>query len=394
MIILTIIAVLAAVAGVVQLVRVFELTWKLKGDNQTSVDFAENRTRGRLWGLFVLAYFGFFIYIAQKYSPFMLPEAASEHGAVIDTVLNFNFLIIIAVFVITHLILAYFTGKYYWRPGKRAEFVTHNNKLELLWTTVPAIVLAVIIIYGLTAWNDITSEPSEDAIRIELYSKQFDWTARYAGSDNQLGEANFNFIGGINALGLVTKESIETRIAELEEEIAGLEAEVAEAPEGGLKEEEASEKLDLRKRQLSKIYVHQYKYEQNAAPYNAGLDDKLVKVEFHIPVGKEVFFQFRSQDVIHSAYMPHFRAQMNTVPGEVTSFKFTPTITTADMKLKTGNPDFNYILLCNKVCGAAHYNMQMDIIVESEADYNKWLGEQKTFAAVNTTTSDLATISQ
>ena len=59
---------------------------------------------------------------------------------------------------------------------------------------------------------------------------------------------------------------------------------------------------------------------------------------------------------------------------------FVPKYTTAQMREMTKNPKFNYILLCNKICGAAHYNMQMDIIVESKEDYNKWLATKKTFS--------------
>ena len=103
----------------------------------------------------------------------------------------------------------------------------------------------------------------------------------------------------------------------------------------------------------------------------------------------------RSRDVIHSAFMPHFRAQMNCVPGMVTEFRFTPNKTTAEMRKdpyviqlmqginearKLENKEaveFDYILLCNKVCGASHFNMQMTIIVESEKDYNAWIAKQK-----------------
>jgi cytochrome c oxidase subunit 2 len=109
-----------------------------------------------------------------------------------------------------------------------------------------------------------------------------------------------------------------------------------------------------------------------------------VKGELHIPVGKEVEFIFRSRDVIHSAYMPHFRAQMNTVPGLPTRFKMTPTITTDSMRTILDDAKFDYILLCNKICGAAHFNMQIKIIVESEENYNKWLAEQKTFVGSET----------
>jgi heme/copper-type cytochrome/quinol oxidase subunit 2 len=169
---------------------------------------------------------------------------------------------------------------------------------------------AVIIILGLRTWNEVTSASPKDAIQVELYSKQFDWTARYAGKDNVLGKSDFRKIGDGNDLGLVSDSKAD--------------------------------------------------------------DDVIVKGEFHLVLGKPVLFKFRSRDVIHSAYMPHFRAQMNCVPGMETTFEFTPTITTKEMRGKLNNNKFNYVLLCNKICGAAHYNMQMDIVVETQEEYNKW----------------------
>ena len=141
-----------------------------------------------------------------------------------------------------------------------------------------------------------------------------------------------------------------------------------------------------------------------------GMDDIVVSQEFHLPVDRKVIFKFRSQDVLHSAYMPHFRAQMNCVPGMITEFSFTPTITTADMRMNSDVVDkvnrinkiryenskeltangeealepyqFDYLLLCAKICGSSHYNMQMKIVVESEKDYEKWLSQQKTFSEI------------
>ena len=68
---------------------------------------------------------------------------------------------------------------------------------------------------------------------------------------------------------------------------------------------------------------------------------------------------------------------MNCVPGLSTQFAFTPTKTTQEMK-ETEGEDFEYVLLCNKICGSAHFNMQMKFVVESEEDYNKWIASQKT----------------
>jgi hypothetical protein len=179
-----------------------------------------------------------------------------------------------------------------------------------------------------------------------------------------------------NALGLVTEQTIQIRITELEAQIAEINEDLNHVPKDGLKESEMLAAIHHKETQLSKIHAFR---RNNQLAKNAAKDDKLVKVEFHIPVGKQVNFTMRSQDVIHSAFMPHFRAQMNCVPGMVTRMRFVPTITTAEMRKKTGNPAFDYLLLCNKVCGAAHYNMQMNVIVDTQADYDKWIAEQVTF---------------
>jgi cytochrome c oxidase subunit 2 len=127
-----------------------------------------------------------------------------------------------------------------------------------------------------------------------------------------------------------------------------------------------------------------------------------------LPLGRKILFKMRSQDVLHSAYMPHFRAQMNVVPGMITQFSFTPSITTEDMRLdeevvakvrkinslrrdkskdlaikgeEALEPyEFDYLLLCNKICGTNHYNMQMKIVVQSQEDYDAWLAEQPNIA--------------
>lgn len=379
---LAIVLTILGIVALVQLVRVFELGAKLRGNTQDSVDYNGNKLNGKLWLVFGVLYFAFFVWLVMEYGDKMLPVAASEHGAVIDSLMNFNWVILIIAFAGTHILLFYFASKYYWSPKRRAEFITHNNKLELIWTTLPAIVLAVIIIYGLTAWNNITDEAPEEAVNVEIFSKQFGWTARFAGTDNELGESNYNFISGTNPLGVITPETIKSRIEDIKEDIERIEGNLANAPEGGLREKELSKELDNKKRQLQTIRT--YSRKNTVEPYRAGDDDKVVTGEIHIPVNKTVNMHFRSQDVIHSAYMPHFRAQMNCVPGSPTRFHFTPTITTKEMRAKTGNEEFDYVLYCNKICGAAHYNMQMTIIVESEEDYESWLAEQNTFTSVET----------
>ena len=344
-----IILVLVGIA-VWQLTKIFDLT-QIGGSsaNDEIANDKDNSVNGYLMFAFVGFIYVFTIYSLYAWGELVLGTPGSEHGTEVDNLMAISMALIFFVQTITQFLLHYFAFKYRGKEGQKALYFADNNKLEAIWTIIPVIVLAGLIMYGLYTWNDIMfvdKEDEQDAIVIELYAKQFGWEARYAGDDKTLGKANVRLIEGINTLG-----------------------------------------VDL------------------ADP--AAQDDKVV-TELHLPVGKRVIFKMRSQDVLHSAYMPHFRAQMNCVPGMITQFSFIPTVTTADMrndeaiiakvdkinKIRTKNSKkivadggvaldpytFDYLLLCNKICGASHYNMQMKIIVDSPADFKAWLAEKPTLA--------------
>ncbi len=332
-----------------QLTKIFDLTQVGKESDTTQVaNDTDNNTQGYLMFGFLAFIYIFTIYGLIKWGGLVLHTPASEHGALVDNLMNITWVLIFTVQAITQVLLHYFAFKYRGKKDQKALYFADNNKLEVIWSSIPAIVLAGLILYGLYAWTNIMFiDKDEDVIEIELYAQQFKWTARYAGEDNVLGKANVRYIEGVNVLG-----------------------------------------VDLS--------------DQNAQ------DDKVVS-ELHIPKGKKIHFKMRSQDVLHSAYMPHFRAQMNCVPGMVTEFAFTPIYTTSEMRdmpfmqEKVANINairnkksvdlvakggtaldpytFDYLLLCNKICGASHYNMQMKIVVDTPQDYKKWLAEKPTLAA-------------
>ncbi len=365
------------IVALVQLVRVSEISNFLNGDDGIVVTDKETNSLSYGLVIFIFGYFAFYAWLVWRFWDILLPESASEHGVAVDTLFNLNMLVITISFVITHLVMAFLVFRYAKTRNKVATFKSHDNTLELIWTIVPTMILGVLIVYGINIWNSAMRVVPEDSINIELYARQFDWTARYAGKDNILGKANFRMINGTNTLGIISKNSIDSRLAAYDTDILELEESRASVFPGGANDEEILDVIALRKKH--KGYVMQLKANSEVEDYSVADDDILVKVEFHIPINKPVNFQIRSQDVIHSAYMPHFRAQMNAVPGMMTQFYFTPTITTAEMRTKLGNPEFNYLLFCNKICGTAHYNMQMNIVVESEEDYQKWLSEQSKF---------------
>lgn len=308
------IAVILAVLVLTRLMSVVQLVTSLAGDEEESEKIKDNKLNALFMLGFMVIGLILVVYMVFRFNPYMLPVAASVHGAETDYLLNWNFLVIGVVFFITQIALFWFVFKYQYKKDERAFYYPHNNKLEVIWTIIPTIVLSALIVTGLSSWNKMTQSNYKDGMVVEVYGKQFQWIVRYSGQDNKLGASNFRKINPSNPVGV--------------------------------------DSLDA-----------------------ASADDVMAQ-ELHMPVNTPMQFYFHSSDVIHSAYFPHFRAQMNCVPGMTTEFYFVPTITTAKMREITGNEKFNYVLLCNKICGSAHFNMNMKIVVESREDFTRWLKTQ------------------
>jgi cytochrome c oxidase subunit 2 len=345
---LTIIVLIFITVAVWQMVKIFDLAEANNENTQVASD-KDNRVNGYLMLGFLAFIYIITIVCFVKWGDLpLMSNSASEHGPQIDNLMIISMVLIFIVQTITQFLLHYFAFKYKGEKGKKALFYADNNTLEAIWTIIPVIVLAGLIIYGLFTWSSIMNvDMDDDPLIVELYAQQFNWKARYGGDDNVLGKANVRLIDIDRANILGVDES-----------------------------------------------------DPNA-------QDDIITTELHLPVGRPVLFKMRSQDVLHSAYMPHFRAQMNCVPGMITQFGFTPTVTTAEMretpqmvekvaninKIRVENSnkliakgedaleryEFDYLLLCNKICGKSHYNMQMKIIVETQEEYEAWIKDQKTF---------------
>ncbi|WP_310557064.1 cytochrome c oxidase subunit II [Flavobacterium sp.] len=349
---LVIIVLLLLAVAIWQMTKIFDLTQagKSKDDSQVANN-KDNNIQGYMMFGFLAFLYIFTIYGMFEWGHLILGTPASEHGPDVDNLMWITYIVIFFVQAITQALLHYFAFKYRGEEGKKAVYFADNDKLEFIWTIVPVFVLAGLILYGLYTWTEIMFvDEDEDVMYVELYAKQFGWEARYSGKDNVLGKANVRLIEGVNTMGVDMSDP------------------------------------------------------------NA--QDDIAVSELHIPKGTKVVFKLRSQDVLHSAYMPHFRAQMNCVPGMVTQFAFRPTVTTDDMRedeaivtkvhninkirakksaelvAKGQSPldpyTFDYLLLCNKICGASHYNMQMKIVVDTPKEYQAWLKDKATIVtAVN-----------
>lgn len=386
---LIVIVVLLGVVAIAQAVRVNELAKELSKRKEEDINVADNDLNARLWIVALIVLLGSFFWMIFKYWDAMLPGAASEHGAAIDQLMEVNLWLVSVIFVIMNILLMWFASKYRYKVGKKAFYYPHNDTWEKIWTLVPAVVMAGIIIYGLSVWDDVTmsdEDKKEDRLIVELYAKQFDWAARYGGPNkgDVLGPSSFNFISGTNPLGVITADVYDATLADIESQMSTLREDLRlNEAEEKVMSETAAEEAQAKLERLQRHKVRVLGFNRENPDYALSADDIVMDQGiFYIPVDREVEFFINSRDVIHSAFMPHFRMQMNAVPGMTTTFRMTPTITTAEMKEKEGE-DFEYMLLCNKICGAAHYNMKMTVKVVEQAEFDQWLSVQKTFVTAD-----------
>lgn len=368
--------VLGAIA-IAQVVRSYEISSKLNGRREEEIPNRDNKLNANLLLVFMLALFVSFIWLMVKYGWTGRGEAATQMGRDTDWLLNLNFVIIIAVFFLTNFLLFFFAWKYVRKPGVKAYWFPHDNRLELAWTVTPAIVLAIIIILGLKSWSKQTSASTDEAIRIELFSKQFDWTVRMSGEDNQLGYFDYKLTNENNALGLMTTMSIQNAIDSMENSASGVKALEAKLNDRKLMFDPETHALmvkDLASKERFLRMLYQMKANHNAKIDKRAYDDIVFAGgdTLYLCEGQEYEFNFRAKDVIHSAFFPHFRQQMNTVPGMTTRMKFTPDVTTAEMKKKMNDENFNYVLMCNKICGSSHYKMKLMVVVLDKKAYDAW----------------------
>ena len=298
------------IAIIGKVLRVYELTGELQGKKAKS--YWQNIQGSLFIVALVAGLYG--VYWSYKVQGAMsMTIAASEHGERIDTMFYVTLVITTIVFILTHILLFGFSFQYRGSDTRKAYFYPHNNAIERLWTIIPAITLTVLVVFGFVTWRSITNVSKEDqdkALKVEVVGEQFKWNIRYSGSDNVIGKRNFTMITPTNGLGIDFKDP-------------------------------------------------------------KSWDDKLAG-EIVLPVNKSVRFAIGSKDILHSFYIPDFRVQVNAVPGMPTSFQFTPKYTTQQMRDKLNDQAFNYILLCAKICGAGHYNMQAKVTVLSEEEYKAW----------------------
>lgn len=267
-------------------------------------------------------------------------ESASEHGSRIDSMMHITLLVTYTAFIITNFVLFFYAFKYRYKKGRKAQYISHNNTLEIVWTGIPAIVMTFLVVGGLDAWNDIMGDvgTDEEILEIEATGYQFAWAMRYPGPDGLLGKKDFRLINGTNQLG-----------------------------------------------------------QDWTDPKNA---DDILMNDIVLPKGQKVRVRITAKDVLHDFYLPQFRVKMDAVPGLPTYFVFTPTKTTREWRKELSQyeeyqlPDpedpekqlwqtADFELACAELCGIGHYSMKRKVTILEEDEYEAWAADQKSYYMEN-----------
>ncbi len=313
--------------GVVLLLSVIWMVYRIqslisvaKGSDK-KIETTSNKVNAFLFVVFLVGTFGLMTwYSIKEFSNYQLP-IASVHGEVTDKLFWITMAVTGFIFILTHILLFWFPYKYQYKADRRAAYYPDNNKLEVIWTLVPAVVLALLVISGWRAWTDITDPAPDGAHQVELMGYQFAWEIRYPGKDDILGDFDYRLINASNSRGIDFSD-------------------------------------------------------QNSI-------DDFPSQSVVIPKGEPVIFKIRARDVLHSVFAPHMRLKMDAVPGMPTRFWFIPTKTTAEMRVELGDDEFEYEIACTEVCGSGHFSMRKVITVVEPEEYRKWYNDQKTFVDSN-----------
>src|SRR5579872_733179 len=299
-----------------QIAKASEYVGVLKGEKKNFEQ--NNKINGFMMIVFlVLGLIGVY-WCNELFRGKILGESASVHGEEIDTMMYITIAITGVVFVITQILLFWFAYKYQYSEKRQAHYFPHNNKLEVIWTVVPAIFLTVLVGFGLFYWFRITGDAPREANQIEVTGKQFGWIFRYPGKDQTFGKKYYQNIS------------------------------------------------DKDNNQLGLLWDDPNSH-----------DDVVVNNEMYCVVNEPVKLIINSRDVVHDVGLVYFRQKMDAVPGTPTTMWFIPKFTTTEMKKKLGNPDFEYEISCDQMCGRGHYTMRGIVKVVTKEEYILWLAKQK-----------------
>jgi cytochrome c oxidase subunit II len=248
-----------------------------------------------------------------------LPPLAAAHGGQIDSLIGWIHVFMLILFVGWGGFFVYTLIRFRRSRNPVASYAGAKSHTSSYLEVGVAIVEAVLLVgFAIPIWAARVDRipPENEALVVHVTGEQFAWNVRYAGADGQFGKTDIKLIDlQANPLGVDRSDPV-------------------------------------------------------------GKDDVVTLNQLYLPANKPVIVKLRSKDVIHSFGVPEFRVKQDAIPGLTIPIWFVPTVTTAEMRTRTGNAEFQYEIACAQLCGLGHYRMRGFVTVLSPDEFQKWMDEK------------------
>jgi cytochrome c oxidase subunit 2 len=247
-----------------------------------------------------------------------MPVAASAHAAEIDQMIVLVHWLMLVLFVGWGAFFVFVLARFRAGANPKANYTGAKGKVSKgLEIGIAVIELVLLVFYAIPAWARRVQQfpPENEAVVVRVVGEQFAWNVHYPGADGKFGRTDVKLVSADNPLGL------DRRDADAKDDITTIN-------------------------------------------------------QLNIPVDRPVLVHLTSKDVIHSFGLYEMRIKQDAIPGLEIPLWFVPTVTTADMRQKTGDAKFEYEIACSQLCGLGHYRMRGFVTVQSASEYSAWMAEQ------------------
>ncbi len=249
-----------------------------------------------------------------------LPALATAQGGQIDGLIGWTHVFMFILFVGWGGFFAYALIRFRRSRHPVANHAAVKSHASSYLEIGVAVVEAVLLFgFSVPIWAArVDHVPAEsEALVVQVTGEQFAWNVRYAGPDGVFGRTDITMVDAqTNPLGLDRSDP-------------------------------------------------------------AAKDDITTINQLYLPVNRPIIVKLRSKDVIHSFNVPEFRVKQDAIPGFTIPVWFIPAVTTAEMRTRTGNPEFQYEIACAQLCGLGHYRMRGFVTVLGTGEFQKWLDDEE-----------------
>jgi len=248
-----------------------------------------------------------------------LPALATAHGGQIDGLIGWTHIFMLVLFVGWGGFFAYCLVRFRRSRHPVANYTGVRSHASSYSEIAVAVVEGILLVgFSIPLWAArVDHIPAEsEALVVEVTGEQFAWNIHYAGPDGKFGRTDLKLLDlQSNPLGLDRTDP-------------------------------------------------------------AAKDDVTNLNQLYLPVNKPIIVRLRSKDVIHSFGVPEFRVKQDAVPGLTIPIWFVPNVTTAEMRTRMGNAEFQYEIACAQLCGLGHAKMRGFVTVVTAEEFQKWMDEQ------------------